>query len=408
MLACEQLQKYRISRISHQNLTDRWGEMRGSKRKGQRPGTWELRIDAGCDPLTGRRRQRSVIFEGTAREADGKLAELTVEAGNGRLQTGTHTVAKLIEVGLEQAAAEGLERTTLRGYRRVAENQIIPALGKRRITKLTVEEIDTFYRALAKKGYSHSTIHQTHIVLRRVLDTAVRWKWITYNPARDARPPKVAKPEPLPVPISVIPVLIEEAAKRDSTLAACIALAADTGARRGELCGLRWSKVNFETGKVRFDRSIGEDGGTAYEKDTKNHQHRVVTLSPQALEMLKRHRAAMAERALAFGVGLPEDAFVFSSAADGSVHWRPTNLDPSFRRLCRRAGIADTVKLHGLRHTQVSELLDAGVPVRTVSGRVGHRNPSTTTNIYSHWIPESDERAADVVSARIWTKRDSS
>lgn len=99
--------------------------MRGSKRKGQRPGTWELRIDAGYDPLTGRRRQRSVVLEGTAREADGKLAELTVEAANGRLQTGTHTVAKLMEVGLEQAAAEGLERTTLRGYRRVAENQII-------------------------------------------------------------------------------------------------------------------------------------------------------------------------------------------------------------------------------------------------------------------------------------------
>lgn len=111
----------------------------------------------------------------------------------------------------------------------------------------------------------------------------MRWKWITYNPARDARPPKVAKPEPLPVPIGVIPVLIEAAAKRDSTLAACIALAADTGARRGELCGLRWSKLNFETGKVRFDRSIGEDGGAAYEKDAKNHQHGVVTLSPQAL-----------------------------------------------------------------------------------------------------------------------------
>jgi integrase len=164
---------------------------------------------------------------------------------------------------------------------------------------------------------------------------------------------------------------------------------------------LRWSKLDFKSGKVRFDRSIGEDGG-AYEKDTKNHQHRLVTLSPQALNVLRQHRATMAERALAGGVGLPEDAFVFSSAADGSVHWWPSNLDTSFRRMCRRAGIPDTVKLHGLRHTQVTQLLDAGVPVRTVSGRVGHRNSSTTTNIYSHWVPESDERAVDVVSTRIW------
>jgi integrase len=58
-----------------------------------------------------------------------------------------------------------------------------------------------------------------------------------------------------------------------------------------------------------------------------------------------------------------------------------------------------------LRHTQVTQLLDAGVPVRTVSGRVGHLNPSTTTNIYSHWVPESDERAADVVASRIWDRQ---
>jgi integrase len=131
-----------------------------------------------------------------------------------------------------------------------------------------------------------------------------------------------------------------------------------------------------------------------------------VSLSPQGLEVLRRHRAAMAERALACGVGLAEDAFVFSGAADGSIHWWPSNLDTSFRRMCRKAGIPDTVKLHGLRHTQVSQLLDAGVPVRTVSGRVGHLNPSITTNIYSHWIPESDERAADVVSDRIWRSKD--
>jgi hypothetical protein len=131
--------------------------MRGSKRKGRRPGTWELRIDAGVDPLTGQRRPRSVTFEGTARDADRRLAELTVERGQGRLQSGSHTVAQLIERGLEQAAAEGLERTTLRGYRRVAEGQILPALGTRRLSKVTVEDLDAFYRALAKKGYSYST-----------------------------------------------------------------------------------------------------------------------------------------------------------------------------------------------------------------------------------------------------------
>ena len=89
----------------------------------------------------------------------------------------------------------------------------------------------------------------------------------------------------------------------------------------------------------------------------------------------------------ACGMSLGADSFVFTSSPDGSVQWWPSNLDARFRRLRRRLGLPEWVKLHGLRHTQVTQLLDAGVPLRTVSGRVGHRNPSTTTNIYRHWLP---------------------
>jgi integrase len=121
-----------------------------------------------------------------------------------------------------------------------------------------------------------------------VFETTVRWNWLSYNPVRDARPPRVAKPEPVPVPPEVIPVLIEEAAKHNPELAACIVLAAATGARRAELCGLRWSKIDLTLGKVRFDRSIAEDAGV-YEKDIKNHQHRTVTLSAPALDVLRHH-----------------------------------------------------------------------------------------------------------------------
>src|SRR5205814_7368861 len=115
---------------------------------------------------------------------------------------------------------------TIRGYRRVAANQIVPALGSRRITKITAEELDAFYRALAKKGYSASTIKQTHAVLRRVFDTAVRWRWTTYNPARDARPPRVRTPEPQPVPLEVIPLLVARAFRANPEFAACSVLAA--------------------------------------------------------------------------------------------------------------------------------------------------------------------------------------
>jgi len=373
--------------------------MRGSRRKGRRPG--DVGAADRCRPRPAHRPVPTAqrVFEGTAREADAKLAELTVEAGRGRVQSGAHTVAELMERGLEQVASEGLERSTRRGYRRVAENQIVPALGARRITRITAEDLDTFYRALAKKGYSSSTIKQTHAMLRRVFDTAVRWRWIGHNPARDARPPRVAKPDPVPVPPEVIPVLVEGAARHNPEPAAFIVLAADTGARRDELCALRWSKLDLLGARVHIDRAIGEDGAGAYEKDTTNHQHRTITLSPPTSAALVDHRERMEQRADACGTELAADGFVFSASPDGTVHWWPSNLDTSFRRLCRRLSLPDSVKLHGLRHTQ---LLDAGVPLRTVSGWVGHRNSSTTSTIYSRRIAETDERAAVVIGEGIW------
>ena len=96
--------------------------MRGSKRTGRRPGTWELRVDAGRDPLTGSRQQKSVMFEGTSREADLALAELITKASRGGVSVGTRTVADVVEAGLQPAEFEGLEPTTVRSYRTAANN----------------------------------------------------------------------------------------------------------------------------------------------------------------------------------------------------------------------------------------------------------------------------------------------
>src|SRR6478609_9273363 len=122
--------------------------MRGSKRKGRRPGTWELRIDAGRDPLTGRRQQKSIVFEGTAREADAALAELMTQANHGQIAVGLRTVAEAVEAGIRQAELEGLEPTTLRGYRTSANCHILPALGEHRLSHLRAEHLDRFYGAL--------------------------------------------------------------------------------------------------------------------------------------------------------------------------------------------------------------------------------------------------------------------
>ncbi|MGH3371573.1 MAG: tyrosine-type recombinase/integrase, partial [Nocardioidaceae bacterium] len=111
---------------------------------------------------------------------------------------------------------------------------------------------------------------------------------------------------------------------------------------------------------------------------------------------LRAHLERASERATMCGIRLPAPAFVFSAEIDGSVSWHPDSASRSFTRLCRRAGIKG-VRLHDLRHYVATRLLSSGVDVRTVAGRLGHRNAATTLNVYSHFIVEADREAADVL-----------
>ena len=90
------------------------------------------------------------------------------------------------------------------------------------------------------------------------------------------------------------------------------------------------------------------------------------------------------------------DAFVFSNAADGSQSWFPDSVSRSFKRLCEKEGVPG-VRLHDLRHFVATQLLSAGVDVRTVAGRLGHRNAATTLNVYAHFLERTDRAAADII-----------
>jgi integrase len=114
-------------------------------------------------------------------------------------------------------------------------------------------------------------------------------------------------------------------------------------------------------------------------------------------------RSAVEARAGAVGVEVREDGYVFSPTVDGSEPWRPFHWTAAWRRLREKAGLDPRVRLPDLRHFAATRLLDAGVPVKTVSGRLGHARPATTLNVYAHFIPASDRAAAEAMGAILST-----
>ena len=371
--------------------------------------SWQLRVHAGRDPLTGRKRYLARTFRGTKREASKALAALVVEAERLTPQaTRKGSVEDLLREWLEHASSSFSPRTvsTTRQY---METAIIPGIGGIPAAKLTAADLDRFYRQLLKHGAGHgpyapATIRRVHGIVRRALAQGVRWGWISHNPAVDASPPRVPIKDLTPPTPELLVRLFGLAEETDPAFATFILLAASTGARRGELIALRWSDLDLDRGILRIERGIVLADGALIEQGTKTHQSRSVTLDPDTVTAIGEHRRRAEEVAHSAGAELAPESFVFSHEVDGMAPWRPDSTSRAFRMLCDQAGVSG-VRLHDLRHYVATRLLASGIDVRTVAGRLGHRNPATTLNVYAHFVPEADEEAASALAGVLRTAR---
>jgi integrase len=354
--------------------------------------SWRLKVYVGMDG--GRRRYLTKTLRGTKRAAEHQLNLMLVEAANSQHPAGDPTFTDLADKWRE-IGSTSLSRTTRAEYERLLEKRLLPRFGSTKLRAIRPVDIDLYYAELYRgsrdaKPLGPQSIQHVHALLRMLLNQAVRWEWIPSNPVSKASTPRVPKWESVIPEPSEVQRILEYCDWTDPDLGCFIRLAAISGARRGELCALRWSDFDLKGGWLTIARSLS--GGRAdelVEKDTKTHA--------ETRSALEAHRGTCEHRARACDAELPSSAFVFSDMPDGSAPWRPSRITVAFRRLSTRLGV-DGVRFHDLRHFAATQLLAAGVPVKTVSARLGHANASTTLNIYAHHLESSDEEAANVLA----------
>ena len=369
--------------------------MSGSLRQ-KTKGVWEVRFDGGRDPLTGRRRQISRSVRGSKRDAQQVMNALVAEADAGGF-IGTSTTFEQLCIQWLALAENDLSPTTLRRYKNLLSKRILPALGSRRVNSIRTVDLDRLYLGLSNDvGLAPATVRQAHAVIRRAFRQAVRWGWIATNPATNATPPRLVRVDLSPPNVDQVGKLLQQASTDDPDLGRFLHVAASTGARRGEICALRWRNLDAKLNTLTIERSIIEIPGGIAEKDTKNHANRRMALDPGTLNVLEEQRRDALKRAAQSGAKLTDESFIFSREPDGLIPWIPGNVTRRFQSLRRALGY-DSMRLHDLRHFTATRLMAAGVPVRTVSGRLGHANPSTTLSVYSHFVAASDQVAASVM-----------
>jgi integrase len=202
-----------------------------------------------------------------------------------------------------------------------------------------------------------------------------------------------------PAVSDVVRLMDAAAAKGDSVLATAIALAAVTGMRRGELCALKWSAVDLEVGRLRVSQSLSVTPGRLHMGDTKTHQVRNIALDRGAVDLLAERRLDQEKYGRTVGVELVPDPYVLSRDADASQPCLPDGLGRAYWRLTRELGIR--TRFHDLRHFSTTQLIGAGIDVRTVAGRLGHADASTTLRVYTHVLAERDRAAAEHIGGLV-------
>jgi integrase len=375
-------------------------------------GSLQARVYAGVNPVTGRGHYlaQTVAAGPTAlveaESACRRLLDRVRERHHSRTDV---TVTELLDRHLALLHAA---ETTRCSYRQAAGKHIHPLLGRLRFTAVTPEILDGFYAELLRcrdhcrrpapehvcRPLHPATVRKIHYLLSGAYRRAVRWGWLDRSPTPDADPPPKPRPEPQP-PTPAEATRILAAAWVDPDLGPLVWLAMVTGARRGELCALRWRHLDPARQVLAIRASIAQVGAEAWEKDTKLHQRRHVSLDPDTTALLMAYHQVRQRRAATVGATLTPDAFLFSPAADGSTCRKPAALTSQYRRLVRALGIHTT--LHKLRHFSATELLAAGVDLRTVAGRLGHSEGGTTLAYYAAWVHEADQRASRILATRL-------
>ncbi|MCU0269103.1 MAG: tyrosine-type recombinase/integrase [Acidimicrobiales bacterium] len=378
---------------------------RGSIRE-RRPGVWELRIAVGAHPVTGRTLTRSVTFHGDRGDAAAYAAEL---AGMHASRRARGRAAPFVTVG--DLLARWLEAdhrwkpSTYGGYRYHARHLTADVIGARRVCTLTAGQVRDAMRRWQAAGASESVIAGRFRALRAAISWAYDEHVIDVHPIRAMRGPRRSEPRRPLTDTDLARLLhtaetrvLEAVANDDHTRRAArrrhraeqdlllVRLAADTGARRGELTALRFTDLD---GRVLHIARAVSDAELTTPKSGRDRALTVGTSTAQLWHTLARDWQDRLDADTTLG------PWVFSPSAAHQQRLTPSGLGQRFTRLRNRAHTPDAT-LHRLRHSVATFLVTRG-QVLHAQARLGHADPATTLREYAYALPLTDQPVADAI-----------
>lgn len=387
-------------RCSACGATTRQPRARSCAKCGAERLSWGFTVDLG--PKGGPRKQRQKAGFRTKEDAQTALSELVTDAGRGDyVEPSKLTVGEYLTRWLEAVRGEYAPGTHDRA-RLDIERYIVPRIGEIKLQQLTSTDVKGLYANLRESGrlrgsggLSESSIHRTHITLRRALSDAVEDRLLARNPAAGTH----KQPEGEEAAYWTLDELRAFYAHvAEDRLLPLWRLAGFTGLRRGEIADLRWRNVDLDGGQLHLASQRAKGAGEVRSGRLKGKRGRTVALDPATVAALRTWRKRQAEERMAWPGEWPAEGWLFTHEDGSPLH--PDSITKAFRKRVRNAGLP-TLTFHGLRHSHAAHMLLNGTHPKIVQERLGHSSLQVTGDIYSHVSPGLQDAAAAQVAALI-------
>ena len=262
-------------------------------------------------------------------------------------------------------------------------------IGHMKLTDINCEHLNRFYDKLGQKGQnkktgeelSEKTIREHHMLIHGIFKQAMKEGLVRFNPAETASPPSVKKKEASFFEVEAVEKIMKCLEKEPLKWRCITLLMIATGARRGEIMGLKWSAVDFKKDELKICNNLlySKQRGI-YEDSPKTNETRYICVEHSVMQLLSQYRREQSLLRLKMGERWVNTGYCFTRENGEPMH--PDSITDWLSRFSKKYDLPH-VNPHKFRHTQASILIGEGVDIITVAKRLGHKDPSTTSNIYT-------------------------
>ena len=358
-------------------------------------GRWEGRIVIGHKE-NGLPIYKSVLSK-SQKELTAKLNQLKETYKGADLNEDCNmTLSEWLDRWMDIMIGLSARESTIINYRKYIKNHIVPYLGDKKISLITTSDIQKMYTKLKNEGRVHpkpdgskelsgSTVRSVHAVLHEAMEMAVSQRIIIRNPTVGTILSK-AVPKPInPFNTEQLDKFLS-AIQNEPEWHDLFYMEVTTGLRRGEVCGLKWSDFDADSGSIKVSRTVTPAPHGLFKiGDTKTENGmRTIILVPSTLEMLKERQKSAVSQWIFPNFFLPE------------LPINPHSAYTKFKSILKKYGLPD-IRFHDLRHTFATQAVFTGINPKVLSDILGHADASFTLDRYAHVTADMQEKASEIV-----------